>query len=97
MSSNIPHARALLRTATLQIAEAQRIIDEALALMDRRKPDFRAKRQQPSLTEAQKARARRLRKQGMSILDIAHKLNANHGRVSEACAEQGSLKLVVPT
>lgn len=91
MSSNVPQARTLLHEATLQIAEAQRLIDEALALMSRRKPDFRAARQVPRLTDAQKARARRLRKKGMSILDIAHRLNTNHGRISEACSEQGSL------
>lgn len=93
MSSDIPTARALLLQARTQVAEAQRLIDEGLALMARRKPDFRAKRQTPSLTEAQKLRARKMRSKGMSILDIAHRLKTNHGRVSEACAEQGSLPL----
>ena len=93
MSSNIPQARVLLVQAKLQIAEAQHLIDEGLALMERRKPEFRAKRQQPSLTAYQKARARAMRKKGMSIFAIAQRLKANHGRVSEACAEQGSLQL----
>jgi len=83
--SDVPHARELLRDAAIQVAEAARLISEAMELLHRRKPAFVAPRTQPPLTPAQKRRARALRKKGMSIYAIAQKLKANHGRISEAC------------
>ena len=82
--SNIPAARQQLKEARLHIAKAQYLIDEALALLDRRKAEFRAERSLPTMTEFQKAKARKLRAKGMSLYEIAKVLKTNHGRVSEA-------------
>ena len=82
--SNIPEARKQLREARIHIAKAQYLIDEALALLDRRRPEFSAKRSLPTMTEFQKAKARKLRAKGMSLYEIAKVLKTNHGRVSEA-------------
>ena len=82
--SNIPAARKMLKEARALIAEAQDLIDEALALLDRRKAEFRAERSLPTMTDFQKAKARKLRAQGMSLYEIAKVLKTNHGRVSEA-------------
>lgn len=69
--SNIPKARELLL--------------EALTLLDREKPKFRAAKKYPRLTEPQKREARFLREDyGLSLNEIAQKLNTNIGRVSEA-------------
>lgn len=84
--SNIPHARELLAQARACVAAAKSLMDEAFDEMNRRKPDFRAPRELPSLTPEQKAKARAMRRKGMSILTIAQKLKTNHGRVSEACS-----------
>lgn len=86
-SSDIPHARQLLLQARASVAEAQALIDEALEQLKRRTPSFRAPRVNPPLTADQKRRARALRARGLSILAIANKLKANHGRISEACNE----------
>ena len=82
--SNIPEARKQLREARVHIAKAQYLIDEALALLDRRRPEFSAKRTLGPMTEFQKAKARKLRAKGMSLYEIAKVLKTNHGRVSEA-------------
>jgi len=82
--SNIPAARKMLREARIHIAKAQYQIDEALALLDRRRPEFSAKRTLPTMTEFQKTKARKLRAKGMSLYQIARVLKTNHGRVSEA-------------
>jgi len=84
--SNIPQARIQLAEAKRLIGEAQELITDALAQLDRRKPDFRSVPLIPKLTPAQKARCRRLRKKGLSIYQIAQIVRTNHGRVSEAIA-----------
>jgi hypothetical protein len=83
--SDVPHARILLAEAAAHVAEADRLITEATDLLHRRKPAFVAPRTQKPLSAAQKTRARRMRKKGMSVLEIARRLNTNHGRISEAC------------
>lgn len=82
--SNIPDARQKLQEARMLLRDALALVDEALAQSHRRKPEFTAPRTRKGLTAAQKRDARRLRKRGLSLMQIATKLKANHGRVSEA-------------
>lgn len=75
--SNIPAAQKL-------IAEAIRLLKKAAPMLPRRKPKFRARKENSKLTPQQKRYARRLRRQGYSVYRIAKMLNTNHGRISEA-------------
>jgi DNA invertase Pin-like site-specific DNA recombinase len=70
------------------IPEARRLIKKALRLMDREKPAFRHRREVSKLTRAQRKRARELRAEGWSLLQIARSLRTNHGRISEAINEK---------
>jgi len=85
--SNIPEARRILIEA-LEDETPHEHIREALKLLDRKQPAFRAARSIKALTDAQKAEARRLRADGMPVNSIARKLGTNHGRVSEDCAPE---------
>jgi len=82
--SNIPQARRELLEVLTELDVMRATVTVALRLLDRRKPDFRATRETPPLSPAQKKRCRTLRKNGYSILHIARLLKTNHGRVSEA-------------
>jgi hypothetical protein len=82
--SDIPQARKELHQVLTAIDVARTTIIGALRMLDRRKPDFRAHRETPTLTAAQKRRCQELRKKGYSILRIARIMKTNHGRVSEA-------------
>lgn len=86
--SNIPRAREILRTALDdEWAEPslRDAIRNALALLDRKKPEFVARRKLLPLTDKEKEQARYLRGTGMAMNDIARRLNTNLGRISEAC------------
>jgi hypothetical protein len=92
MSSNIPKAKRLLQAA-LAAAEIDNVIplttaiEQALALMDRKKPTYVAPRVVKALTRRQKQKALEMRKTGMSQKDIAMRLGTIGGRISEALAE----------
>lgn len=81
--SNIPEARRLLREA-LDCDTPHEHIREALALLDRKKPAFKARAKVEPLSETKRIEARRMREGGMALNDIARRLNTNIGRVSEA-------------
>ncbi|MGM5019229.1 hypothetical protein [Tardiphaga sp. 367_B4_N1_1] len=90
MSSNIPKAKSILRAAISRDNaewDMHEAIVEALALMDRKKPTFVAKKRLKALTWRQKLKARELRSTGMSQNEIAIRLGTNHGRISEALEE----------
>jgi len=85
--SNIPKARELLleaRNDPFVTRKAQALIDEALGLLDRRRPiDFTARKYLPSLSAEQRVEVKRLRSLGMSIQEVAIAVGTNSGRVSE--------------
>jgi hypothetical protein len=89
MSSNIPEAKRILKIAlgNSLLPGTRDCITTALSLMDRKKPEFVARRKIKALTWRQKMKAREMRKTGMSQHDIAIRLGTNHGRVSEALEE----------
>jgi DNA-binding NarL/FixJ family response regulator len=86
MGSNIPKARAILENALATAVfkqSFQKAIREALALMKREQPAFKAPPRYPKLTDAQAVEALRLRASGWGVNDIARELDTNSGRVSE--------------
>jgi hypothetical protein len=84
--SNIPLARSklLLVRQFHPTPAVRRLIKEALDLMHRRKPKFRAPPEYKGMNRTQRRRARTLRREGMSIHRIALVLRTTNGRVSEA-------------
>jgi len=84
--SNIPLARSKLLSAQSckRMVEVQFLIKQSLALLDRRKPKFKAPPENPGLTRAGRRKARALRREGYSIHRIALILHTTHGRISEA-------------
>jgi DNA-binding NarL/FixJ family response regulator len=89
--SSIPAARDILvraiKYAHGDINVLRTAIEDALALMTRESPDFRAPVEIPPLTFEQRQQARALRNQGMSLNEIARQLDTNIGRISE-CINQ---------
>lgn len=86
--SDIRKARELLKQAIgMGDAPCLELLEQALPLLDRKKPAFRTPAQIKALTFRQKADARRLREQGLSMHQIAIRLGTNHGRISEALSE----------
>jgi hypothetical protein len=85
--SDIPEARRLLQFALIGHDDDTdwQIVTQALALLDRKKPEFVAPRKVRKLSPYNREYARMLRSAGMSLNEIALKLKSNIGRVSEAC------------
>ncbi len=83
--SNIPEARRLLNEG-LHLCDWGMVRD-AVKLLDRKKPDFVAKRKLKPLTDEQRASARTYRRNGYTVHEIAQSLGTNIGRVSEAINE----------
>lgn len=89
--SNIPKARKLLNEFVdgwNQYAEDISLVFEAIKLLDRKKPEFVAKRRVKALTWRQKMKVRELRATGMPLHEIAIRMGTNGGRVSEAINEE---------
>jgi hypothetical protein len=87
--SDIPRARELIKQAIAEINDYKAPLwelEEALKLLDRKKPEFIAPRKTRKLSPYNIEYARLLRATGMSLADIAVKVKSNIGRVSEACS-----------
>ena len=87
--SDIPRARAILRSALQLEFNAdphflRKAITAALRHMTREKPKFRVEHDAEPMNDRKRKRARILRRQGISLRNIALALNTNIGRVSEA-------------
>jgi hypothetical protein len=86
--SDIPRAREILQKALDSDHGNEKLlrycIREALRLLDREKPEFKAPRKLPTLTHDQVEFCRELRSDGLPLNEIARKLGTNIGRVSEA-------------
>jgi hypothetical protein len=86
--SDIPRARAILQKALDSDHGNEKLlrycIRQALALLDRERPEFTAPRKLPTLTRDHVELCRKLRAEGRPLNEIARKLGTNIGRVSEA-------------
>lgn len=86
--SHIPRARAILQKTLDSDPGNERLlrycIRQALALLDRERPEFKAPRKLPTLTTEHVDLCRKLHAEGKPVNDIARKLGTNIGRVSEA-------------
>jgi DNA-directed RNA polymerase specialized sigma24 family protein len=80
--SNIPEARRLLNEASS--LHDWDMVQDAIKLLDRKKPDFVAKRKLKPLTDDQRMTAKAYRRRGYTVHEIAQALGTNIGRVSEA-------------
>lgn len=87
--SNIGEARRILKEAVSGSDSLGLIIaiNQALPLLDRKKPAFVAKARVPKLTFRQKQTIRKLREQKMALNEIAMRVGTNIGRVSETLSE----------
>jgi hypothetical protein len=86
--SDIPRARELLKKALESNEEwsGYSYVEEALLLLDRKKPTYIAPSKVRALSPFNVAYVRELRRVGLSLHEIAVKLKTNVGRVSEACS-----------
>jgi len=85
--SDIPRARRILQWALAEdrdLHATRKAINRALRLMTRKSPEFRVEHDAEPMNDRKRKRARILRRQGISLRNIALALNTNIGRVSEA-------------
>lgn len=88
--SNVPRARKML-TETLRSDDLGFVhggVRNALELLYRKQPKFKADAEYHKLSPSQRLEALRMRQTGIGINTIARELGTNHGRVSEALTEE---------